>query len=781
MSYLVIVESPTKAKTISRFLPKEFMLEATIGHIRNLPQSAKEVPAEYRATKWGRLGIDIENNFSPLYIIEKGKKEVVKKLKEKLSKVEAVYLATDEDREGESICWHIKEVLKPKIPVYRMVFHEITKEAISKALQECRDINMDLVRAQETRRILDRLFGFALSPLIWKKIAYGLSAGRVQSPALRILVEREFDIIAFQRNQYWDIIATLSTSDHELNSRMIAHQGKQLAQSKHFDPHTGKYKGTDNVILLQEKQAKQIMQKLQTETWEIVSIEEKPTQHRPPFPFITSTLQQAANNVFRWSAKNTMRIAQSLYEKGFITYMRTDSVNLSEEAITAAREAAASLYGSQYVADIARRYHTKSKLAQEAHEAIRPSGTSFTSPESLQLKPDEKKLYTLIYQRTLATQMKDAQKKTLSIKLRAGESLFASHYTIVIFAGFLLATGLKQEDTSFAKLSTLKEKTLLSLQSIQIEQHETRPPSRYTEAALIKKLEEIGIGRPSTYANIISTLLERKYIFKKGLSLIPTYTGIAVTNLLKDNFDTLVKYEFTSDMEANLDSIAIGKQEYIQYLQKFYLGEKGLRSLIEYGNQHIDNQQYRKLILPHIEKEIRISQYGAYFIAKDDTKVNISNETSPAELSNEAITELLSQVRKKPQQIGKDPHTGKLIYCRTGMYGHYLQLGEDNDNPKPKRVRLNTDPTALTLEEAIKLLSLPRKLGQHPQTGKPVIATIGPYGPYVGCEKEYRSAKDDDIYTITLQRALELLSQPKTARRRKSQTPTSRKRNMAKK
>ncbi|MGM0675197.1 MAG: type I DNA topoisomerase, partial [Spirochaetota bacterium] len=578
---LVIVESPTKARTIKRFLPKNYHVEASIGHVRDLPQRASDVPKRLKQEDWARLGIDVENDFTPLYILPKGKTKIIRELKAKLKESDALVLATDEDREGESISWHLVEVLKPKVPIRRMVFHEITKNAIEESLENYREIDMSLVKAQETRRILDRLYGFTLSPLVWKKIAYGLSAGRVQSPGLRLIVERERERIRFNKSVYWDLKAELSSPKDEagavFEARLATVDGKRVAGGKDFDSTTGELSKAD-VRVLSKEEAEALTEKLKQTDWTVKEVTEKETTSRPAPPFITSSLQQEANRKLGMSARDTMRTAQKLYEEGLITYMRTDSPHLSGEAIGGARRTVEERYGEEYLFERPRQFSSKAR-AQEAHEAIRPAGSAFTDPARSNLSGKDRALYEMIWKRTLATQMADAKKLQVSARIEADECEFTAGGTRILFPGFLRVYVEGKDDPDAALddkevlLPDLSEGQNLDLHGLEPLYHETKPPARFTEASLVQRLEREGIGRPSTYASIISTLYERGYVRRQGTALVPTFTGFAVTQLLERHFHYLIEYGFTSAMENALDEIAYGERDSLQYLKDFYLGE----------------------------------------------------------------------------------------------------------------------------------------------------------------------------------------------------------------
>ena len=779
---LVIVESPTKAKTIKKFLPKDFIVEASIGHVRDLPQTAADVPKALKQEPWSRLGIDVENDFAPLYIIPKEKKKIVRELKQMVKQVDRVLLATDEDREGESISYHLVQLLAPKVPVQRMVFHEITKKAIQKALEEGREIDMDLVNAQETRRILDRLYGYTISPLIWKKIAYGLSAGRVQSPGLRMIVERERVRMRFKKSEYWDLKAMLSPqgkSDQAFNARLEQLDDSRIAGSKDFDSTTGQPIGKKDVLILSQQQADELREALQKKDWKVASVVEKQSSSRPSVPFITSTLQQEGNRKLGLSARESMRTAQRLYEQGFITYMRTDSPTLSSEAIEAARASVVKLYGDEFLSPEPRQYKSKSRGAQEAHEAIRPAGTEFQHPDETGLTGREKALYGLIWSRTMATQMADARKVSVTAKITVGPARFTATGTRIVFPGFIRAYVEGKDDPDAALddketyLPELKEGQQLDPVEVNSIYHETKPPARFTEASLVQGLEKAGIGRPSTYASIINTLYERRYIRKQGTSLVPTFTGFSVVQLLEQHFRYLVEYSFTSDMENALDDIAEGKIKRLDYLKEFYSGEAGLKTQVEQREGNIKPDESRTIKLPHLQDvtDIKVGKYGPYIVLHEDGQEihsSVPEEKAPADITPDDIRELVELQKNGPTPIGQHPDTGENIYCLMGRYGPYLQLSEKTDeNPKPKRASLPStmDPKNVPLDEAVQLLRLPRDLGDHPDTGKPIRANNGRFGPYVVHDGDFRSlGKDYDLFTVTMEQALEIFSQPKKGR-----------------
>ncbi len=602
MSTLVIVESPTKARTIRNFLPNTYRVEASMGHVRDLPQSASDIPAELKAEEWAKLGVNVDDDFKPLYIIPDDKKKIVRELKTALKGAKEVILATDEDREGESISWHLLQLLEPKVPIKRMVFHEITAEAIRRALDNCRQIDERLVHAQETRRILDRLVGYTLSPLLWKKIAWGLSAGRVQSVAVRLIVTRERERRAFKSAEYWDLKALLFAPKQAFPAQLISVGGVNIATGKDFNETTGKLISGRKVLLLDAAAANTLQAKLTGKTWTVSNQEERPTTRKPSPPFTTSTLQQEANRKLRLSARDTMRVAQALYEQGFITYMRTDSVHLSQQAITAARDCVTQMYGPQYLSPQPRQYVTKSKGAQEAHEAIRPAGESFRTPQGTGLGGRELALYDLIWKRTVACQMADAQLTMISVQIQVEDALFRASGKRIDFAGFFRAYVEGSDDPDAAleeqevMLPKLKVGDHPQCQDLQTHSHTTQPPARYTEASLVKTLESEGIGRPSTYASIMSTIVDRGYVQLQNNALIPSFTAFAVTDLLENHFPNLVDPGFTSRMEQTLDDISTGSVEWLPYLKSFYLGENGLGTQVKQRESQIDGEVARTVI-----------------------------------------------------------------------------------------------------------------------------------------------------------------------------------------
>ncbi|HRX18984.1 MAG: type I DNA topoisomerase [Gemmatimonadetes bacterium] len=788
---LVIVESPTKARTIRGFLPDGFTVAASMGHVRDLPGDAKEIPAKYKGEEWARFGVNVDQDFEPLYIVPADKRPVVRELKELLKDADVVYLATDEDREGESISWHLLELLQPKVPVRRMVFHEITREAIQAALTDTREVDQDLVRAQETRRILDRLVGYTLSPLLWKKVAFGLSAGRVQSVATRLIVDRERERLAFRTGSYWDLKAELEHATARFEADLVSLGGKRLAVGKDFDEQTGRIADGKDVLLLGEAEAVALVARLKDAAWKVLSVEETPRTLKPYAPFTTSTLQQEANRKLRFGAKRTMQVAQKLYENGHITYMRTDSTALSEQAVVAARNIVKRLYGDGYLPAEARRYANKVANAQEAHEAIRPAGSTFRTPDETGLSGDEFALYDLIWKRTVASQMKDAKKTGTTVELAALDAVFKATGQRTDFPGFLRAyvegsddpdAALEDRDTPLPPLAIGDAPTCLDLEPVG---HETKPPARYTEASLVKALEENGVGRPSTYASIIGTIQDRGYVVRQGQALVPTFTAFAVTDLLKRHFGNLVDVTFTKAMETRLDEIAGGSEDWLAYLRQFYLGDSGLRALTARGEEEIKPSEARTVGLDGMGAAIRIGRFGPYAEREENgelLRASLPKDATPADLDPERIDALIRQRAEGPESIGVHPETGDKIYLLDGQYGPYVQLGEGEGKQKPKRSSLpkGVKPEDVTLDLAVGLLSLPRVLGTHPDTGNTVKAGLGRFGPFVVHAKggtegkdDFRSLKaGDDVLTVTLDRALELLREPKGIRgQRAAATP----------
>lgn len=826
-SPLVIVESPTKAKTLRKFLPKNFTIVACNGHVRDLPQSAKDIPEKLKKEAWAKIGVDVADDFKPLYVVPKEKSKIVSELSRLLKSADALYLATDEDREGESISWHLMELLKPKVPCMRMVFHEITRSAIERAIATPRTLDGQLVKAQETRRVLDRLVGYTLSPLLWNKIAFGLSAGRVQSAAVQILVRRERERMSFKSAQYCGILAkvrpNLSAQGGQatpFDARLTEWQSEKIATGKDFDETTGELIAGRKVKVLKPAEADAMIAGLKNRQFVITSVEEKQQKRHPAAPFITSTLQQEANRKLNLSARETMRTAQSLYERGFITYMRTDSTLLSGEAIQAARHCIESKYGRDYLPASPRQYQSKSANAQEAHEAIRPAGTSFATADELGLSGAEKALYDLIWKRTVASQMAEALEARTAVTLQAGEGVFAAHGLRIVFPGFLRAYVEGSDDPQSALddretlLPPLKQGEALQSTALTRTDHETKPPPRYTEAALVQKMEKEGIGRPSTYAATIGTIIDRGYVIKQSNALIPTFTAFAVNHLLERNFAELVDLKFTAQMEKSLDHIAEGRLEYLPYLKDFYLTEKGLQKQVEQAQKRIQIDEARTLEFgKDLGVEIKIGKFGPYFVSaaagEEGVRGSIPEQFTPADLSAQLIENLVESSKNGPESLGKDPVTDQNVYLLTGRYGPYVQLGmpkleEEAPAPevvevaeapagkvakgrkkaaakasakplvkKPKMVGLPKElaPSAVTLEIALKLLSLPRTLGVHPETGQEIKAGLGRFGPFIVHQGEFRSLKkSDDVLSVNLSRALEILAEPKGTRGRSAQT-----------
>ncbi|MEM9292568.1 MAG: type I DNA topoisomerase [Acidobacteriota bacterium] len=807
MTSLVIVESPAKAKTISRILGKGFEVEASYGHVRDLPENADQIPAKVKKEKWARLGVNVDQNFEPLYVVPADKKKHIAKLKKAVKEADELLLATDEDREGESISWHVLEVLKPKVPVRRIAFHEITDEAIHEAIENPREIDHNLVKAQESRRILDRLYGYQLSPVLWKKVRTGLSAGRVQSVAVRLCVLRERERRRFRSAGYWDVAAELEAGGVRFTARLLRHGGKRLASGQDFDPDSGQLKPGANVLWVRSEEAARELVASWQQPWQVTSVQKKPLQRRPAPPFTTSSMQQEANRKLRFSARHTMSIAQRLYEGievgndrvGLITYMRTDSVTLSNRALEQIQDVIRGRYGAEF-SDGPRHYSTKTKNAQEAHEAIRPTDLS-RSPEKLKsaLSTDELRLYELIWKRTVASQMANARLLRTTVEITANpspgaekgaaEGLFTSSGTAIEFPGFLRAYVEGSDDPAAdladkeVLLPTLDEGADLSPQEVLPKGHETQPPARFTEASLVKTLEAEGIGRPSTYASILDTIQNRGYVFKQGNALIPTFTAFAVTELLESHFSDYVDTEFTARMEQKLDDIADGSLDSRRHLGTFYHGdgddEPGLEQRIEREQPDMD---YPAILIGHDENAgvdvvVKVGRYGPYLLrerAEGDRDVaSLPDDTAPADLGLEAAIELLDKAQEGPRRLGDTPE-GEAVYLDRGRFGPYVQIGETPERgskaPKPKRASVpkGMNEEDVTLADALKWLSLPRTLGEDAD-GEEVVATSGRFGPFIRRAKDTRSlTATDDVYTITLERALELLAQPKRGRGRGS-------------
>jgi DNA topoisomerase-1 len=772
---LVIVESPTKARTISRFLDSDCIVESSIGHIRDLPETAKDIPAAVKKEPWARLGIQLENDFKPLYVVPAGKKKQVQKLKQLLKQVDTLYLATDEDREGESISWHLREVLQPKVPTRRLVFHEITESAIKQALSSPRDIDARLVAAQETRRVLDRLYGYEISPVLWRKIAPALSAGRVQSVAVRIIVQRERERMEFRAASYWDLSGEFQGGrGGPFQADLISLEGKRLASGRDFDDKTGELReDKKELALLGEEDARALAEKLRDADWRVNKAEERPFTTQPPPPFITSTLQQEANRKLRLSSRETMRVAQSLYEQGHITYMRTDSITLSDQALQAARGQIASRYGQEFLHDGPRIFRSTVKNAQEAHEAIRPAGETFRLPEELRGELDERelRLYDMIWKRTIASQMAAARGKRLLLQVEGDGAVFQATGRHIEFPGYLRAyvEGSDDPDSELADqeklLPNLAEGDAVQGRDFEPREHVTQPPMRFSEAALIKELEKDGIGRPSTYASIIDTIIRRRYVVKRGTALVPTFTAFAVVQLLEQHFSHLVDIGFTASMEDTLDAISRGEKESLPYLQDFYYGQSPLPGLQQLLKAEIDPREACTIPLGRDEQErpinVRIGKFGPY-LEREEERAPIPEALAPDELTPERAVGLF----KRETPLGSDPETGKAVYLKSGRYGPYVQLGETGDTPKMKSLLPGQQPEEVTLETALKVLSLPRSLGTDPEVDEEIVVDLGRYGPYARRGKDSRTIPSAEaLFSITLAEAQELFKQAKAGRR----------------
>ncbi|GES30974.1 type I DNA topoisomerase [Streptomyces angustmyceticus] len=812
---LVIVESPAKAKTIKGYLGPGYVVEASVGHIRDLPNGAAEVPAKYKGEPWARLGVNVDADFQPIYVVNSDKKDQVKKLKELLAESDELYLATDEDREGEAIAWHLQEILKPKVPVHRMVFHEITKDAIREAVANPRDLNQKLVDAQETRRILDRLYGYEVSPVLWKKVMPRLSAGRVQSVATRLVVERERERIAFRSAEYWDLTGTFATgragdaSDPSvLTARLNSVDGRRIAQGRDFGPN-GQLK--NDVLHLDEANARALAAALEQTDFAVRSVESKPYRRSPYAPFRTTTLQQEASRKLGFGAKSTMQVAQKLYENGFITYMRTDSTTLSDTAVAAARSQVTQLYGADYLPDKPRTYAGKVKNAQEAHEAIRPSGDRFRTPAETGLTGDQFRLYELIWKRTVASQMKDATGNSVTVKIggRAADGRdaeFSASGKTITFHGFLKAYVEGADDPNAElddrerRLPQVAEGDALAAQEITADGHATKPPARYTEATLVKELEEREIGRPSTYASIIGTILDRGYVFKKGTALVPSFLSFAVVNLLEKHFGRLVDYGFTAKMEDDLDRIARGEAQSVPWLRRFYFGEgeaEGAAS--DAGNGDGDHLGGLKELVTDLgaidareissfpvsdDIKLRVGRYGPYVErgekdAEGHQRADVPDDLAPDELTVAYAEELLA----KPSgdfELGMDPESGRQIVAKDGRYGPYVteilpegtpKTGKNAVKPRTASLFKSMSLDTVTLADALKLMSLPRVVGKDPE-GVEVTAQNGRYGPYLKKGTDSRSLEtEEQLFTITLDEALAIYAQPKQRGRAAAKPP----------
>ncbi len=796
---LVIVESPAKARKISSFLGDEYVVEASVGHIRDLPQRAADIPKEFKQFAWAKEGVNIEEDFAPLYVINPDKKSKVAELKELMRDADELILATDEDREGEAIAWHLIEVLRPKIPVRRMVFHEITKDAIQKAAKETRDLDYRLVDAQETRRVLDRLYGYRLSPVLWKKVMPRISAGRVQSVATRLIVERERERMAFISSAWCDLAAAC---DPGFSARLLSLDGKRVATTNDFDSNGGiKEKSASNILLLDEAAARELVQTLSNQSLVVKSLEESPRTERPKPPFTTSTMQQDAGSRLGWGAQLTMRIAQRLYENGYITYMRTDSVTLSSSSITAARSSAQSLYGKEFVPSSPRVYEGKTKNAQEAHEAIRPAGESFRTPGELapELSRDEFALYDLIWKRTIASQMADAKKQQMrvdfDVKTKTGaDAIFRANGSVISFAGFLAAYEDIVEEKAESeevdrRLPAMSVGEKIDVSEYSCEGHETKPPARYTEPTLVKKLEELGIGRPSTFASIMQTIQDRGYVAKRGRALVPTFLAFSVTGLLEQHFTKLIDYEFTASMEEDLDKIANGDEERVTWLTKFFYGSEGNPGLADLSADlgAIDAQAINTMKMGE-DIEIRVGRFGAYLqqgLGDDRKFANIPEQMAPDELTLPIAIELLAKPSGE-RKLGVDPQTGFEVIAKSGRFGAYItevfpeEIVEEgakkkrkkNDAPKPKTASLLSTMSLDTVDllDALRLLSLPRSLGSYQDE----IITVqnGRYGPYMKHGTDSRTlSSEDQLFSIMLDEAIEIYKQPKVRRRGVAKPP----------
>ena len=780
---LVIVESPAKAKKIAGYLGPNYQVLASVGHIRDLAARKSDLPKEEQKKPWAKLAVNVDEGYQAFYVVHESKKATIAELKRALKDSDELLLATDEDREGEAISWHLLEVLRPKVPFKRMVFNEITKEAIQEAVNNPRDVDMNLVEAQETRRIVDRLYGYPVSEVLWKKIGReAKSAGRVQSVAVRLVVDRERERIAFNSASYWDIKGVFSPG--AFGAKLFSLDGKRIVSGGDFGD-DGTLTKTD-VVLLNESDARALVSGLSSAEFTVRSVVQKPGQRKPKAPFTTSTLQQEASGRFRWGAQRTMRVAQGLYENGYITYMRTDSVNLSEQAINAAKKQARELYGPEYVDAQTRTYPNKSKNAQEAHEAIRPAGDSFRTPGDVakELTGDEFLLYELIWKRTVASQMVNAQVATTTIKLGATTSdnkdaEFSATGTVVVFPGFraALADIVTDDDSEEDReLPSLTEGQKLSVTELNPEGHTTKPPARYTEASLVGKLEELGIGRPSTYASIMSTIVDRGYVWKKGSALVPSFTALAVVRLLEEHFSALVDYKFTANMEEELDLIALGEADRITQLNTFWLGGDSLQGPFP-GVKHltedlgaIDARGLATMPIRGTDAHLRVGRYGAY-VERGDERANIPLSVAPDELTAELAEQLLLEP-SGDRELGTHPDTGQMVVAKSGRYGPYVSEVLPEDSPKSAKPRTSSlfsymKPSSVTLEQAIELLNLPRVVGVDPESAEEITAQNGRYGPYLLKGKDSRSLDNEDrIFEVTLEEALQLYSQPKVRRGR---------------
>ena len=793
---LVIVESPAKARTIAGYLGRGYVVESSIGHIRDLPQSAADIPAKYKGESWARLGVNVEDNFKPVYVVPSDKKQQITKLKRLLKESDELFLATDEDREGEAIAWHLLDELKPTVPVHRMVFHEITRRAIEEAVENARDIDSRLVDAQETRRILDRLYGYEVSPVLWKKVMTGLSAGRVQSVATRLVVDRERERMRFRTARYWDLEGTFDAgADHTgpgdprtFPARLASVDGNRVAQGRDFAP-TGELKNGNGIVHLDGERAAALADGLREQTFAVRSVESKPYKRSPYAPFRTTTLQQEASRKLGYGASRTMQVAQRLYENGYITYMRTDSVTLSETAIAAARDQVRELFGSDYLPDQPRVYQSKVKNAQEAHEAIRPAGDTFRTPAQTGLSGDEFRLYELIWMRTVASQMKDAEGRSVTVRLGAraasGEDCeFSASGRVITFHGFLKAYVEGADDPDAVRddretrLPDVSEGDRVGVESLEPSEHETKPPARFTEATLVRELEQREIGRPSTYASIIGTILNRGYVYKKGTALVPSWLAFAVVRLLEEHFAGLIDYSFTAEMEDVLDNVAAGREMRPEVLARFYFGNadlEGLKNLVS----ELGDIDARALSTFEIGDGValRVGRYGPYIETTDGTRANVPEDLPPDELTLEKAQELLANPAGAENLLGEDPQTGRNIVAKNGRYGPFVTEVLGDDAPKDTKPRTSSlfktmSLDTITLDDALRLLTLPRRLGDDPETGEEIQAANGRYGPYIRRGKESRSLEDEEqLFTITIDDAVARLREPKRRGRATASAP----------
>ena len=795
---LVIVESPAKAKTIAGYLGAGYVVESSIGHVRDLPRGAADVPAAYKAEPWARLGIDVDNDFKPLYVVSADRREQIKKLKHLVKSVDEVYLATDEDREGEAIAWHLLEVLNPRVPVKRMVFHEITPKAIREAIDNPRELDRRLVDAQEARRLLDRLYGYEVSPVLWKKIGPSLSAGRVQSVATRIVVERERERMRFVTASFWDLQATFAVRDprpdepETFRATLQALDGVRVASGRDFDS-TGQTKARD-VVVLDEAAAGALATGLEGAAFEVSSVESKPYRRRPAAPFMTSTFQQEAGRKLRLSSAMAMRAAQSLYEKGYITYMRTDSTTLSDTAINAARTLIKERYGEKLLPSAPRVYANKVKNAQEAHEAIRPAGDAFRTPEQVarELPASEARVYELIWQRTVASQMIDATGETVVVRIEADARptagaaqrvAFGASGTIITEPGFRRAyiedvDDESERDDTERRLPAMAQGDAVDARDLAPDSHVTQPPARFTEASLVKRLEELGVGRPSTYASIMGTIQDRGYVWKKGTALIPSFVAFSVVGLLEGHFPGLVDYAFTARMEDDLDEIAGGVKESVPWLSRFYFGDQqaleahpGLKHMVSENLGDIDARVINSIPLgmsaDGVPVVARVGRYGPY-VECGERRASVPDDIAPDELTVERAMGYLD-APQGDRVVGTDPATGLEVFAKAGRFGPYVQLGplEEGAKERPRTSSLfkTMAVDTVTLEDALALLSLPRAVGLDPADGQEIIASNGKFGPYVKKGTETRSLEtEDQLLTLTLEQALEVLAQPKRRR-----------------